>query len=83
MMEIRKFRFKIIFIGDSQVGKTTLIKKFTQGFKGNLAKTTGAQGSVFDSEIESNKIRLIIYQIAPQEEFQRAGHRRRYALSYI
>ncbi|MCK4286923.1 MAG: hypothetical protein KAX18_12005, partial [Candidatus Lokiarchaeota archaeon] len=27
----RKFRFKVTVIGDGKVGKTSLIKKFTQG----------------------------------------------------
>ncbi|MFX0146057.1 MAG: hypothetical protein ACFE9C_18465, partial [Candidatus Hodarchaeota archaeon] len=31
MTSAQKFRFKISVIGDGQVGKTSLIKKFTQG----------------------------------------------------
>ena len=50
--EGRKFRFKITVIGDGRVGKTSLIKKFTQGsFKKDYVKTIGAQFSVYDKEM--------------------------------
>jgi small GTP-binding protein len=66
----RKFRFKITVIGDGRVGKTTLIRKFTQGsFKKDYVKTIGAQFSVYDKEIESDKVRLIFWDIAGQDTF--------------
>ena len=49
----RRFRFKVTVIGDGRVGKSSLIKKFTQGsFKKDYVKTIGAQFSVFNKEIE-------------------------------
>lgn len=68
--EARKFRFKITVIGDGRVGKTTLIRKFTQGsFKKDYVKTIGAQFSVFDKDIEGDKVRLIFWDIAGQDTF--------------
>lgn len=66
----RRFRFKITVIGDGRVGKTTLIKRYTQGsFKKDYVKTIGAQFSVYDNEIEGDKVRLIFWDIAGQDTF--------------
>lgn len=71
MNEIRKkFRFKITVIGDGMVGKTSLIQKFTKGsFRQDYVKTMGAQFSVFDKEINEDKIRLLFWDIAGQVDF--------------
>ena len=66
----KKFRFKITVIGDGMVGKTSLIKKFTKGsFRQDYVKTIGAQFSVFDREIDEDKIRLLFWDIAGQVDF--------------
>ena len=66
----KKFRFKITVIGDGMVGKTSLIKKFTKGsFRQDYVKTIGAQFSVFDKEINEDKIRLLFWDIAGQVDF--------------
>jgi small GTP-binding protein len=66
----RKFRFKVTVIGDGRVGKTSLIKKFTQGsFKKDYVKTIGAQFSVYDQKIKGDKIRLLVWDIAGQDTF--------------
>jgi len=66
----KKFRFKITVIGDGMVGKTSLIKKFTEGsFIQDYVKTIGAQFSVFDREINDDKIRLLFWDIAGQVDF--------------
>ena len=68
--EGRRFRFKVTVIGDGRVGKTTLIKRFTQGsFKKDYVKTIGAQFSVYNQEIEGDKIRLLFWDIAGQDTF--------------
>ena len=71
MSEIgKKFRFKITVIGDGMVGKTSLIQKFTEGsFRQDYVKTIGAQFSVFDKEINNDKIRLLFWDIAGQVDF--------------
>ena len=66
----RKFRFKVTVIGDGRVGKTSLIKKFTQGsFKKDYVKTIGAQFSVYDENIEGDTIRLLFWDVAGQDQF--------------
>ena len=65
-----RFRFKVAVIGDGRVGKTSLIKKFTQGsFKKDYVKTIGAQFSVYDEKINEDKIRLLFWDIAGQDTF--------------
>lgn len=65
-----KFRFKITVIGDGEVGKTSLIKKFTKGsFKQDYVKTIGAQFSAYDKEIERDNIKLLFWDIAGQDDF--------------
>jgi small GTP-binding protein len=66
----RKFRFKVTVIGDGKVGKTSLIRKFTQGsFKKDYVKTIGAQFSVYDDKINGDKIRLLFWDVAGQDQF--------------
>ena len=70
MKDSQKFGFKITIIGDGSVGKTSLIKKFTQGsFQKEYIKTIGAQFSEFDAEISGDKIRLLFWDIAGQDDF--------------
>lgn len=65
-----KFKFKITVIGDGFVGKTSLIKKFTQGsFQRDYIKTIGAQFSKFTEELEGDICELVFWDIAGQDEF--------------
>ena len=66
----KKFRFKITVIGDGAVGKTSLIQKFTNDhFKEDYIKTIGAQFSIFDKKIDGDKIKLLFWDIAGQDDF--------------
>ncbi|MFW9771307.1 MAG: GTP-binding protein [Candidatus Thorarchaeota archaeon] len=65
-----KFKFKISVIGDINVGKSSLIRKFTQGsFKKDYIKTIGAQFSNFDTKIGDDNVRSIFWDISGQESF--------------
>jgi len=65
-----KFIFKIVVIGDSAVGKTSLIKKFTKGnFQEDYIQTIGAQLSSYDYNIKGDKIQLFFWDIAGQDNF--------------
>ncbi len=65
-----KYIFKITVIGDGFVGKTSLIRKFTQGsFQEDYVKTIGAQFSVFEEEIDGDMCKLFFWDIAGQDEF--------------
>jgi small GTP-binding protein len=71
MSDPQKYRFKITVIGDGQVGKTSLITKFTQGsFVKDYVKTLGAQFTKFDREIEGDEARLLFWDIAGQDDFR-------------
>ncbi|MFW9950433.1 MAG: Rab family GTPase [Candidatus Thorarchaeota archaeon] len=66
----RKFLFKITFIGDGQVGKTSLIKNFTKGsFRKDYIKTIGAQFSIYKAKRDGDNIQLLLWDIAGQDEF--------------
>ena len=67
---MNKFKFKITVIGDGRVGKTSLIKKFTQGnFQKEYIKTIGAQFSKYEEEIDGDLCELVFWDIAGQDEF--------------
>lgn len=68
--EKRDFVFKITVIGDGGVGKTSLIKKYTQGsFQKQYIKTLGAQFSKYDERINGDNCKLFFWDIAGQAEF--------------
>ncbi|MFX0057072.1 MAG: Rab family GTPase [Candidatus Hodarchaeota archaeon] len=68
--EKRDFIFKITVIGDGGVGKTSLIKKYTQGsFQKQYIKTLGAQFSKYDEKFEGDNCKLFFWDIAGQQEF--------------
>jgi small GTP-binding protein len=66
-----RFVFKITIIGDGAVGKTTLIKKYTQGeFQEDYISTIGAQFSIYEQKINGDDIKLFLWDLAGQDEFQ-------------
>jgi small GTP-binding protein len=70
MAERRKYGFKISVIGDSQVGKTSLMRKFTNSpFDRAYDKTLGVKVSLLDNEIEGNIVRLQFWDIAGGKEY--------------
>jgi len=72
MKEGQKYCFKIAIIGDSQVGKSSLMKNFTiSSFDGDYGKTLGVQISLFDSEIKGNMIRLLLWDIAGRDDYNK------------
>ena len=65
-----RFVFKITIIGDGGVGKTSLIKKYTQGeFQEDYISTIGAQFSIYDQKIDDDEIKLFFWDIAGQDDF--------------
>ncbi len=65
-----KYIFKIVVVGDGQVGKTSLIQKFTEGnFQEEYIKTIGAQFSIYEMEIDGDFCELFFWDIAGQDEF--------------
>lgn len=71
MNEVTKYRFKITVVGDSQVGKTSLMKKFTSGsFRREYGNTVGFQTSIYNNTIEGYEIRLLFIDINCGDEFR-------------
>jgi small GTP-binding protein len=65
-----RFVFKVTIIGDGGVGKTSLIKKYSQGeFQEEYISTIGAQFSIYDHKIEDDEIKLFFWDIAGQDDF--------------
>ena len=64
--------FKVITLGDSGVGKTSIIKKFiTNNFEENTMSTIGFLTSVKDMDLKNGtRIRLKLIDTAGQENFQ-------------
>jgi small GTP-binding protein len=65
------YGFKITVIGDGSVGKTSLIKKYTQGsFRKEYISTLGTQFSKYEEIIDGEKVELFLWDIAGQDSFQ-------------
>ena len=65
-----KYKFKIVFIGDGGVGKTSLIRRYTQkSFQKQYIKTIGAQFSFHEKQVDNTEVRSIFYDIAGQDKF--------------
>lgn len=65
------FMSKLIVIGDSGVGKTNIIIKFTEEyFKENYVATIGVDFKVKTIQIDDKKIRLQIWDTAGQERYK-------------
>jgi len=65
------YGFKITVIGDGAVGKTSLIKKYTQGsFQKEYISTLGTQFSKYEEKIDGEKVGLFLWDIAGQDSFQ-------------
>lgn len=70
-MEDYKYLFKVVLIGDAGVGKTCLVRRFTQGlFPPGQAATIGVDFMIKTVEIEGEKIKLQIWDTAGQEKFR-------------
>ena len=65
------YGFKITVIGDGAVGKTSLIKKYTQGsFQKEYISTLGTQFSKYEEIFDGDKVELYLWDIAGQDSFQ-------------
>ncbi|MFX1570388.1 MAG: Rab family GTPase [Promethearchaeota archaeon] len=69
--EEKGYGFKITVVGDGAVGKTSLIKKYTQGsFQKQYIATLGTQFSKYEEIIDDEKVELYLWDIAGQDQFQ-------------
>ena len=62
------YLYKIVTVGSSAVGKTSIIIRYTTGkFREFYAPTLGADFSVKSMDIESNRVKLQIWDLGSQD----------------
>ncbi|XP_061570789.1 ras-related protein Rab-19-like [Cololabis saira] len=65
------FLFKIILIGDSNVGKTSVVQNFKSGvFSEKQQNTIGVDFTVRTVDIEGKKVKIQVWDTAGQERFR-------------
>ena len=70
-MEDYKYLFKVVLVGNAGVGKTCLVRRFTQGmFPPGQGATIGVDFMIKTVEVEGEKIKLQIWDTAGQERFR-------------
>ncbi|KAJ7990178.1 hypothetical protein DPEC_G00297620 [Dallia pectoralis] len=71
IMEDYDYLFKIVLIGNAGVGKTCLVRRFTQGlFPPGQGATIGVDFMIKTVEIKGEKVKLQIWDTAGQERFR-------------
>jgi Ras-related protein Rab-8A len=66
----KAFGFKICVVGNSAVGKTSLIKRYTtDSFQRDYISTLGMQFSRYEEMIDGDKVELFLWDLAGQESF--------------
>jgi small GTP-binding protein len=75
MPKERKFVFKIVVIGDGAVGKTSLIARFAEKtFQAEYKPTLGTNIVIKELKIESNNVKLLLWDIAGQAKWRDVRH---------
>ena len=72
-----QFLYKIVTVGSSAVGKTSIILRYTTGkFREYYTPTLGADFSIKNMEFDENKVRLQIWDLGSQDflEAVRSGY---------
>ncbi|XP_036381002.1 ras-related protein Rab-30-like [Megalops cyprinoides] len=70
-MEDYDYLFKIVLIGNAGVGKTCLVRRFTQGlFPPGQGATIGVDFMIKTVDIKGQKVKLQIWDTAGQERFR-------------
>ncbi|KAL3078981.1 hypothetical protein niasHS_014763 [Heterodera schachtii] len=70
-MDDYAYLFKVVLVGNAGVGKTCLVKKFTQGiFPPGQNATIGVDFMVKNVKVDGEKVKLQIWDTAGQERFR-------------
>ena len=65
------YLFKVLFVGDSGVGKTQIINKFVENnFLENCVSTIGVDFKIKEVEVKNKKIKLQLCDTSGQERFR-------------
>ena len=73
-MQKKKNFLKIVILGDSGVGKTTLLQQYLNGKTTGAKPTIGADFSKKEILIDNQVVTLQIWDTAGQEKFQSLGY---------
>ncbi|XP_068700667.1 uncharacterized protein [Montipora foliosa] len=66
--------FKVLVLGDSSVGKSSLIRRFhADVFEQKLPTTIGVDFFVHDFEVDGKKVKLQIWDTAGEERYRQGG----------
>ncbi|MFW9936166.1 MAG: Rab family GTPase [Candidatus Thorarchaeota archaeon] len=67
-----KYRFKFVIIGDHEVGKTSLIRRFVENkFSNDYRSTLGLNVTSHSIEFYGNEVIFVLFDIGAQEYFKR------------
>ncbi|CAL1268340.1 unnamed protein product [Larinioides sclopetarius] len=67
--------FKVVFVGDSGTGKTSILQRFcTDSFKATFSATIGVDFQVKTIEVDGERIALQLWDTAGQERFRSMTH---------
>ena len=70
MADITDIVYKIIIVGDAEVGKTALARRFTMDqFDESYIFTLGVDFFAKEIEVKEKQVKLVIYDTAGQEKF--------------
>jgi small GTP-binding protein len=70
-MMLRQRQFKVIFLGDTGVGKTSIInRRVGGGFDFQMTPTLGTHHSLVEVRMSGESIQLFLWDTAGQEQFQ-------------
>ncbi|PFX16902.1 ras-related protein Rab-30-like [Stylophora pistillata] len=70
-MDDYNYLFKIILIGDANVGKTCLVKRFAKGFfTPSQGPTIGVDFTIRTVEVDGERVKLQVWDTAGQERFR-------------
>ena len=71
MADMRRTVIPIMLLGDSQVGKTSLILRLTGNkFDGNILTTIGKESYIYETILHDINIKIKIFDTAGQERFK-------------
>lgn len=77
MIRLGRFTFKVVLLGDQAVGKTSLVLRYVNNsFSDHYISTIGADFLIKDLELMGAPIRLMIWDLGGQEQWE--GIRARY-----
>lgn len=72
---MKRYTYKVIFLGDAEVGKTSIVaRQATSSFKEKYTPSIGANITSRDYNIDGKDITLVIWDIAAQEGFSRVRY---------